>query len=214
MATRRDTGRNAVVVRPPRPDGMRHTPVSIEAVGAREDSNEHIAVSRTVTPTDSQIRRALAKIDDPEARAELERVAKSARDHRLAYEQAIEQKHSDLEDALARLREHDAREARWRLPMQILKGVGIGGLVTGMAFVAQALVSHGDARAASRRQAETVEKLVVTVEELAKAQASDRAQAAADHALLVYLSSRLGAPSNMAPITAPSMAPMAPQGIP
>ena len=112
MAIRRDPGRNAVVVRPPRPDGMRHTPVSVPVVEAREDSNEHIAVSRTVTPTDSQIRRALAKIDDPEARAELERVAKSARDHRLAYEQAIEQKHSDLEDALATLRRTGSHVAR------------------------------------------------------------------------------------------------------
>lgn len=103
----------------------------------------------------------------------------------------------------ARVLAMQASARRWRMPMQVVKGVGVGGFFTGLVFVAQALISHGDARAQSARQSETVAQLEAAVKQLVRDQAQDRAQLAADHALLVYLSARLGAPSNPAPSAPP-----------
>ena len=112
-----------------------------------------------------------------------------------------------MQDARDRIEVLEAQEKRWRLPKQIIKGVGIGGFGTALYFLVQTLISMGDTRAQSHRQTETVMRLEATVQQLLKEQAQDRAQAAADHSLLMYLSARLGgAPS---PFPSPQ-----PQGTP
>lgn len=161
-----------------------------------EDSGEHISVQRTMTPADRKLREAIDEIrtsGDPAVIAGFEAIAKAAREQRKAYEREIADERAELAAATERLARIEASHSRWRTPVQLLKGLGFGGVVAALAFCARALIAHGDAMAEARRQTALVQRHEEVLRRLAEDLAKDRAQAAADHALITLLVARLGA---------------------
>lgn len=149
-----------------------------------------------MTPADRKLREAIEQMreaGDPVVIAGFEAIAKSAREQRKAYEAELAQERATLIGTAERLAQLEQSTGRWRRPLSLLKGVGFGSIVGALIFCANALEARGDAASEARKQSAMVQRHEAVLLRLAEDLARDRAQAAADHAVLSILAARLGA---------------------
>lgn len=159
------------------------------ARAVEDEPSRPTSTSRTRTPADKLLQQLLAELHENEDASSippayllaLEALARRGREDRRTLE-------SKLKDAEGRLAAKvDAIPLRPRRIVTVLKGIGLGSLVTGLVFVANLLIARGESSAASRQSAAEQRAHAAKLESMSLEIGALRAQATGHDVLIKLL---------------------------
>lgn len=190
---------HARVVRPAAyaaPEHLEQTPAGEEdtdenqpARAVEEEPSRPTSTSRTRTPADQLLQQLLRELHESEDASSippayllaLEALARRGREDRRSLE-------SKLQDAEGRLAAKvDAIPLRPRRIVTVLKGIGLGSLVTALVFVANLLTARGEASATDRQRAAQQREHAAKLESMQLEIGALRAQATGHDVLIKLL---------------------------